>query len=489
MKNIKKLLIGLLGILILSISSCQHSNTENPDGLIAITHANIIDMDDGAISTEMTILIKGNIITEVAKDSKIDVPSNARVVNAKGKYVIPGLWDMHAHTSSEANTRNVTYPLFISNGVTGIRVMASDCFEPCWELNMTIEQSKKLQKEVKNKTLIGPRALLASTYIRGSQPGDSSTVKAPGTKEHGKELVRLLIGRGVDFIKIYDELSRDAYFGIAEEANKQGIVFAGHVPVAIKASEASDAGQKSMEHCCAGSLFEECSLMEEELRMKIVELINSENPKDANKLVLQMVKSYDDAKCQAVYRKFIANGTWFVPTLLAAERDQPIRSNWRTDPRLKYIPKDEIKWWNDNEENIQELYGSSHPEIREKRFEMVRDMNKAGVKLLAGADCGIYGTFWGSGLHDELALLVEAGLTELEALQSATINAVEYAQLSDSLGKIKEGMIADVILLDANPLEKISNTQRIHLVITNGQFIDRQGLDKILDKVAIEAAK
>ena len=489
MKNIKKLLIGLLGILILSISSCQHSNTENPDGLFAITHANIIDMDDGAISTEMTILIKGNIITEVAKDSKIDVPSNARVVNAKGKYVIPGLWDMHAHTSSEANTRNILYPLFISYGVTSVRVMAADCFEPCWELDMTIEQSRKLQKEVKNKTLIGPRALLASTYINGAQPGDSSTVKAPRTKEHGKELVHLLIDRGVDFIKVYDELPREAYFGITEEAKKQGISVEGHVPVAVKASEASDAGQKTIEHCCAGSLFEECSSMEEELRMKIVELINSENPKDANKLVLQMVKSYDDAKCKELYQKFIANGTWYVPTLLASERDQPIRLNWRTDPRLKYIPKDELKWWYDNEENIQELYGPSYPEIRKKRFEMVRDMNKAGVNLLAGADCGIYGTFWGSGLHDELALLVEAGLTELEALQAATINAAEYAQLSDSLGKIKKGMISDLILLDANPLEKISNTQRIHLVITNGQFIDRQGLDKILDKVAIEAAK
>ena len=133
--------------------------------------------------------------------------------------------------------------------------------------------------------------------------------------------------------------------------------------------------------------------------------------------------------------------------------------------------------------------GIQDPLIREKRFEIVGDMNKAGVQLLAGSDCGVFGVHYGSGLHDELELLVEAGLTELEALQTATLNPAAYAEKLDSFGNIVEGMTADLILLDANPLDNISNTKRIFSVLSNGKYYDRQSLDSILEKVAIEVAK
>jgi len=231
----RKMLTELLVALILGIVPTQNSAAETSGDTIAITDVTIIDVVDGTISNNMTLIIEGNIISEIGATIAVEILKHAKIVRATGKYVIPGLWDMHAHTSSEANTRGIIYPLFIANGITGIRVMSADCFEPCWELTLNIEQSKKIQEDVREGKLIGPRAILASTYIRGAKPGDSSTVKAPGTKEHGKELVHLLMDRGVDFIKIYDELPREAYFGIAEEANKQGIPFAGHTPVAEKA--------------------------------------------------------------------------------------------------------------------------------------------------------------------------------------------------------------------------------------------------------------
>lgn len=486
MKNFKYL---YLFAFLLGIVACQNHQTKKSDVITAITDVNIIDMVDGTISSNMTVIIKEKAISEIGANDELNIPENAKRVSGKGKYVIPGLWDMHAHTSSDFNTRNVIYPTFIANGVTGVRVMSADCFEPCWDLTLNIDQSRKIQEDVREGKLVGPRALLASTYINGAKPVEPSTVHAPGTREHGKELVHLLMDRGVDFIKIYDELPREAYFGIAEEANNQGLPFAGHVPVAIKASEASDAGQKSIEHCCEGSLFEECSTQEQLLREEITTLIQSRDPKDMYQLVLRLVRTYDEAKCQAVFQKFLKNGTWYVPTLLAAETDQPIRSGWREDQRLKYVPKTEYEWWYDDEINTNALFGPSFPEIRKKRFEIVQAMNKAGVKLLAGSDCGIYGVFYGSGLHDELTLLVEAGLTELEALQSATINAAAYANLADSLGNIKEGMIADLILLDANPLEDIHNTKRIYSVMTNGKYYDRSNLDSLLANVAVEAAK
>ncbi len=487
MENMKyKYLITILICLVLCLAGCRE---ETPKRGIAITNASIIDVINGHVSNNMTIIVNDSIISRIAKSDEIKTSEYMRIIDASGKYVIPGLWDMHIHTSSEFNTREIIYPTFIAYGVTGVRVMSADCFEPCWELQLNIKQSRKIQADVKAGNLIGPRSVLASTYISGAPLGKPSTVKAPGTKEHGKELVHLLIDRGVDFIKIYDELPREAYFGIAEEAVKQGIPFVGHVPVTIKASGASKAGQKSIEHCCEGSLFEECSELEDVLREEIQSRILSRNPINMNELVLKLVKSYDEVKCQDVLNEFLKNGTWFVPTLIAAETDQPIRLDWRNNEELKYVPRTELEWWYGDEKRTIELYGDSYPEIRNMRFKMVRDMNRSGVNLLAGSDPGIYGIFYGSGLHDELILLVEAGLSELEALQTATLNVAKYLERSNSLGNVKEGMLADMLILDANPLENISNTKKINAVLSNGIYFGRNRLTAILDKVAVEAQK
>ena len=482
--------ILILGFLILGIYSCESPRKEKTDNLIAITNTSLIDMNNGQVSEDMTLVIKNGIITSIGESNKIELPSEVKIINGTGKYVIPGLWDMHAHTSSEYVTRSILYPSFIANGVTGIRVLSADCFEPCWELDMNIEQSRGLQSEVKDGKVIGPKSILGSTYIQGAKPRETSTIKEPGNRQDGEKLVHLLLDRGIDFIKIYDEIPRDAYFGIADEANKQGLPFAGHVPLSIKASEASDAGQKSIEHCCEGSLFEECSSEEKKLREQITKLIQSREPKNMYSLVLELVKTYDDAKCQDVYRKFLENNTFYTPTLVATEMDNILRKDdWRKDPRLIYLPRKERDFWDEDEIATKELLGVQDPLIRDKRFEIVGDMNKAGVKLLAGSDCGVFGVHYGFGLHDELELLVEAGLTELEALQTATLNAAEYADKSDSYGNIKTGLMADLILLEANPLDNIRNTKQIYSVLSNGKFYDRQSLDTILENVAVEAAK
>jgi len=463
---------------------------EKTDDLIAITNTSIINMNDGEIAEGMTLIIKKGIISTIGKSNELEIPSKAKVVDGTGKYIIPGLWDMHAHTSSESVTRSVLYPSFIANGITGIRVLSADCFEPCWELQMNIDQSKGLQSDVENSILVGPNAIFGSTYINGAIPGKPSTIKEPGNRQDGKKLVHLLLDRGVDFIKIYDEIPRNAYFGIAEEAKKKGLPIAGHVPVSIKASEASDAGQKSIEHCCAGSLFEECSSEEKKLREQITKVIQSREPKNMYSLVLELVKTYDDAKCQEVIRKFLENNTFYTPTLVATEMDNILRKDdWRDDPRLKYLPKIEHEFWIEDEITTKEVLGIQDPLIREKRFDIVGDMNKAGVKLLAGSDCGVFGVHYGSGLHDELELLVEAGLTELEALQTATVNPAEYSDKLEFIGNVREGLKADLLILNENPLDNISNTKRIYSVLSNGKYYDRQSLDTILENVAIEVAK
>jgi hypothetical protein len=487
--HIKKVLLLLIVSLSMGIVFCQKPYTLDPNSMIAIVNVNIIDVENGNVSTNMTILIKGNHIINMGSTKKTKTPKLAKIVNGQGKFIIPGLWDMHAHTSSETNTRRVIYPLFIANGITSARVMSADCYEPCWKLAMNIQQSRGLLKEIKNGELIGPRAILGSNYVNGPRPGDSSTVKRPGTAADGKKLVHFLMDRGVDFIKIYDGIPRDAYFGLASEANKEHFIFAGHNPLRVKTSEASDAGQKSIEHCCEGNLFIESSSREEELRPKYTQLYFADSTKDLYKVVLEMVKSFDKNKFEKIIHKLVENKTWLVPTLLVEDVLNPKKPNWKNDPRNKYVPKDELKYWGENEKELNDILGVPDPEIREKRFEIVREMQKAGVSILAGSDCGVYGAYYGESLHDELAQLVEAGLTNLEALQAATIKAAEYEQATDSLGSIKKGMLADLVLLDANPLKNIGNTKRINAVISNGRLFDRMALDAILQKVVAEAAK
>lgn len=450
---------------------------------------NIIDVTNGNILPNKTLFIKGDSIAKITGTYPLKgLSDTTNFINGTSKYIIPGLWDMHIHTSSESITREIVYPLFIANGITGIRALNADCFEPCYDFEMTIDQQIQIIEDINTGKLIGPaRATFGSAAINSASSTEKSSVQRPYTKEQGMELVKLLIDRGVDFAKPYDGLNREAYFGIAEEAKKQGLTIAGHVPVALKASEVSNAGQKSIEHCCEGNMFEECSSREEELRKKIVERMYSDNPKNMNELVIEIVRSYDEAKCRELINTFLKNNTWFVPTLLVGGTDRQIRKNWRNDERVKYMPKGEIDWWSRNEKNTQELYGKSYPEINDMRYKLVNDMNKAGVNLLAGSDTPIYGIFFGSSLHEELVLLVEAGLTELEALQAATVNPVKYLEQTELLGTVEQGKLADLLILNANPLEDIENTTKIYAVISNGNLYDRNKLDQILLNVEKKA--
>ena len=305
----------------------------------------------------------------------------------------------------------------------------------------------------------------------GPVAGEPSTVFDPATVEHGRAHVRLLKNRGVDFIKIYDELPREAYFAIAREANKLELPFAGHVPVAVRASEASDAGQKSIEHCCAGSLYEQCSSRETELREKMLNEFTKDEPHGLP-ILNEMIESYNEKKCAKLIDTFIRNDTWFVPTLIASSW----RGDWQDDPRTKYLPPVELKYWKVDHEFDASMFGNAderRPQV-EQDFKLVDTMRKAGVRMLAGSDPGIAGVFFGSSLGEELELMVKAGFTETEALRAATLNPAEFLGFTDDLGTIEAGKLADLVLLNGNPLEDISYTRDIHAVVFDGQLIDRE---------------
>lgn len=474
-----------------------------PTAELAIRGVTFVDVSDGSLSSGQTVLIEGDRIVAVGPVAEVAVPDDAEVVDAPDGYLIPGLWDMHAHTSSIPITRDIFFPLFIANGVTGIRSMAADCFEseqPDCVMEAfadpipSIYEFKSWREEMEAGTLIGPRVVAGSAMLDGAGPGEQSTPFKPGTAEHGREHARILKERGVDFAKIYNFIPRDAYFAFADEANRLGLPFAGHVPEGVRASEASEAGQRSIEHAAFTNVGEECSAREDEIRRRIRAEFESEEPQ-IMPIWLDMVESYDAVKCAKVFDTFVKNRTWLTPTLVAGERlPSEIKFSWREDPRLRYLPREEREFWRKEEEGRNAIGIGGNPEQQQQSLahferEVTLAQHRAGVPLLAGSDAGSLGVFAGFGLHGELEVLVAIGLTEAEALRTATLEPARYLEAVDTQGTVEVGKVADLVLLSANPLEDIANTQKVEAVVARGRFFDRKTLDEILENVARAAAE
>jgi hypothetical protein len=486
MKSIKiALILSTLLPLAISIATAQP---------IALTNVTVIDVEEGVARPGMSVIVTGDRITAVGTENEIDVPDGATIVDGTDKYLIPGLWDMHTHTPPIPITRDIFFPLFIANGVTGIRNMKTDCFESeqpdCFDEGFadprpSIYDIKTWREEIQAGTFIGPRIIAGSAMLDGPTPDEPSTPFKPGTAEHAREHARILKERGVDFAKIYNFIPRDAYFAFVDEANRLGLPFAGHVPEGVRASEASDAGQRSIEHAGFTNVGEECSAREDEIRHRIRAEFDSEEPQLLH-IWLDAIESYDAVKCAEVFNTFIKNGTRVTPTLVAGGRlPGEIEFSWREDPRLRYLPREEREYWNDAEEARNDIEGNTEQQPLVVHFEreVTLAMHRAGVPLLAGSDAGAPGAFAGFGLHDELELLVAIGLSEAEALRTATLEPARYLEAVDTQGTIEVGKLADLVLLDANPLEDISNTQKIRAVIANGRYFDRPALDELLADV------
>jgi imidazolonepropionase-like amidohydrolase len=290
--------------------------------------------------------------------------------------------------------------------------------------------------------------------------------------------VRSLVAGGSQFIKVYSWLSRDTFLAIAAEAHKQNIPIAGHVPFSVSALEASDAGQKSLEHLWG--IYLSCSSREEELRSEMLK--GGVNLSGSERIRLELdeaAASYDEDKATKVFAHLARNGTWMVPTFTAVLQDSEIFSvRVRTDPRLKYIPPAIQKRWSEAALAGAAIKSKSY----ERKLQVVGAMHRAGIPLLAGTDAGwiqpyVYAGF---SLHDELALLVRAGLTPMESLQTATINPARFLGMEKDLGTVEKGKVASLVLLEADPFADIRNTRKISKVFLAGKEFDRPELDQML---------
>ncbi|MGA9246700.1 MAG: amidohydrolase family protein [Candidatus Acidiferrales bacterium] len=481
MKSIFGLL--LLSLLLWPLVATETARTKSMT--LAITHVTVIDTTGGPARPDMTVLINGNRVTEVGKSGKIRVPKHAQVVIASGKFLIPGLWDMHVHWYEKDYL-----PLFIANGVTGIRIM--------WGMPM----HHQWRKEIEAGQLPGPHMLIASPLVDGPKPVWPGSIKVANASEARQAVIQAKRD-GDDFIKVYSLLPRDAYFAIADESKKQGIPFEGHVPISVSAEEASNAGQKSIEHltgvlpACSNRAAELLKSSQETLAAIIagqqppVSAVHGAASREWEELALE---TYSPQKAEALFAELKKNQTWQCPTLTVlrsiAFLDDPSFTN---DSRLKYMPRDIRASW-DPKTDFRLKTRTAEDWARSKKVfskdaEIVGAMQRAGVKILAGTDTLNPYCFPGFSLHDELGLLVKAGLSPMEALQAATLNPARFMGKEKDFGTVETGKIADLVLLDANPLNDIANTKRIDAVVLGGKLFPRASLDGMLAKVEALASR
>ena len=444
-----------------------------PPTPIAITHVTVINPGTSSFEVNRTVVVTGDRITSVSDAAKVQPPKDARVIDGAGQYLIPGLWDMHVHSVFGdwfPGGRDIILPLFIANGVTGVRDMGGE-----------VPVLMAWRKEIASGKLIGPRMVISGPMLDGYLPNgklrfpSSIPVKTPAD---AIAAVDSLKKQGVDFIKVQSEISHDAYLAAAAEAHKQGLPIVGHVPDKVRLREVVDAGQTSVEHLMG--IFEGCSTEED----KFIQ------GKGNLKLLLS---TQDKQRCDALIKLLTQHQTWQVPTL-AWQRggeflDQP---DPKRAPLDKYVPAywREVTWRRFTDEMMPDLLKDPLALRRDyfaRNLQIVAAMHRAGVPFMAGTDTapGVY-IMPGFSLHDELANFVEAGFTPMEALQTAASNPAKFLGTQANQGSVESGKVADLVLLKANPLTDIRNTQKISAVVTRGRLLDRAALDQML--VQVEAA-
>ncbi|HJQ25431.1 MAG TPA: amidohydrolase family protein [Blastocatellia bacterium] len=478
----KKWLVVLLLVAMPAMGLSQ-STPDSQTPPIAITNVTVIDATGAAAQANMTVIVADRHIVTIGKAGKVRVPAGAQVVDGKNKFLIPGLWDMHVHAA--ANT-SLYFPLFIANGVTGVRNMHTTVRNP-------LELTNRIRQEVAEGKLLGPRFVANGPIVDGPKPVHPGSVAVANADEARRAVVTLKQG-GADFIKVYSLLSRDAYFAIADEAKKQGIPFAGHVPVSVSVAEASNAGQTSIEHL--DGVLVACSSREAEL-MKMnneaAEAFSKPETRAAARARLAeserlSVETYDEAKAAALFKLLASNHTWQCPTFVVL-RAPDFAEGGQEIAGIKYIPAKTRDGWNQVAKHIPPEVIATSKKSFQRALKIVRAMRRAGVEFLAGTDVGNPFLVPGFSLHEELGWMVKAGLTPMEALQAATRNPARFLGLAGSLGTIEKGKLADLVLLDANPLEAISNTARINAVLLNGRLFDRAALNDLLSRVEAAAIK
>ena len=455
-------------------------DTTSEETAFVFDHVTVVDVEHGQLLPDKRVVIVGMHIHAVGATQTVRIPAGAQVVDAHGKYLIPGLWDMHTHARRYTD---FFYPLFLANGVTGIRDAWSE---------VPIDSTRLWRQQILAGTRIGPpRQLLPGPALDEERPCQRRPGQGHvcvGDSADARHVVDSLKAAGVDFIKTYG-LGRATYFAVAAEARRVGLPFGGHLSRGVAtAIEASDSGAVILDHInTAGDLYGCCL---------------------GHQATVQ--------RCQPVADHFKRANTWFVPTLIryATDSGDPtmlanldsmqligvwMRSTAASRAILKHFYQFATGFWRGTPFHTGWLHDSTivaqlavtppagSPADSARFFHI---LELVGMPIMAGTDGGapvMEPQPPGFALHAELALYVAEGLTPLQALRAATLNPAKSLHTTDSLGTVAAGKLADLVLLDGNPLVDITNTTAIRSVMANGHYYDRATLDRFMAEAQTKA--
>lgn len=454
----------LLTLLSTAVSSQQSQSVPT----VVIKGGTLIDVRTGSEVTDSVIVVEGTRIKQAGRESEIVVPPGAQVVDARGKWIIPGLMDMHAHISG---LKNLPLELYLVNGVTTIR-------DPGGNLTPL----RLTRQEVDSGKRLGPRLFFAGYVLDGNPPLWPDISVIVDTPEQAMSATDFLIDQGVDLIKVYNSTTEAALVAILRAAHERGLPVAGHVPRSMTMTRAVELGMDCLEHIRITG--RELLPVEEADRIDFLPYVERE-------ALLWQRFDLDSDRMKELISFLAKSKVSLDPTLTVDEVNSlGLYEEYARDPNNRFLARELIF----NEADLAPDVFRIPPELKDaaaagfrKRLQFIGMCARAGVQIIAGTDgVGAGKLLPGFGLQHELELLAQAGLTPLQVIQAATINAARALKKDDQLGSIEAGKLADMVILSASPLLDSRNTAKIDGVMIGGRLLDRKALDELL--AAAEAA-
>jgi hypothetical protein len=438
-----------LSILALATAAAASLSATQPQSspVTAFVNVAVLPMDRDAVLREQTVVVRNGAIAEIGPAATVTVPEGAARVDAGGKFLMPALAEMHAHIpggkAPDAAVERTLY-LYVANGIGTIRGMLGDP-------RHLVYRERAAKGEV-----ISPRIYTSGPSFSGNS--------AP-TKEAAVEMVEKQKAAGYDLLKIHPGVKRDVFDALDAKADELSIPFAGHVPLDVGLHRALEANYRSIDHLDG-----------------YVEALST-TPMDSKMFGLNLVAQVDESKLPALVAATRKAGTWMVPTQSLLEhwlnQDDPnAMAKW---PEMKHVPAEQLQKWIEQKTSMtSQASGEDRRKFLELRRRILKALFDGGVPIALGSDAPQTWNVPGFSAHRELKMLVTAGLTPFQALQSGTINVARYFGTDSSAGTVAKGKRADLVLLDANPLQDIGNSSRIAGVMVNGRWLSRSTIDAAL---------
>ena len=491
----KKLIGGASAVAIaVALYACGGGSNPSVDvskGTVLL-NANVVNTRDGSVTTGISIAIDGGKIQQlIPSTTNVTVSGSAQGIDASGKFVVPGYNDMHTHAIDAVDLQPTNWPLFIANGITGIREMRGS--------SALVQRVIKLNADSAAGIVDAPEVLMIPGEIIGQIPAPATvaiaTQAAPAIAEVQKQKAY-----GAGFIKMFN-VNREASLAILGETKNQGITVAGHISPALSAVESANAGWRSIEHLGSGiGILLDCAGEEAAVRAALLRgeaSAPSLLPPTWSASVLsapfyqRVLNSYDDTKCKSVAQTFVKNETWNVPTLIRLRTQHFVESSlYRNDPNLIYVSRTTRAAW-----EAAAVARTAFPASAIATFQqyyaqqqvLTKLMKQGGAKLLAGSDTATAANWVipGFSLHQEFRELASAGLSPLEILQMTTLNSAEFLNRQSTMGTVDAGKNADLVLLDANPVADVANLSKIAGVVLKGKYFSKAALDQQKADVAV----